>query len=106
MFELQERLGRFEAGVVVDAGPVAGVVGKEVLVLPDLNSAHLPSMLKARGVITERGGRAAHLAQVATERGLTIMLVTDAVTRYPDGLRVELEPNEGRIHTIGREEDE
>jgi hypothetical protein len=26
MFELQERLGRFEAGVVVDAGPVAGVV--------------------------------------------------------------------------------
>jgi phosphohistidine swiveling domain-containing protein len=105
MSELQKRLGKFSAGVIVDAGPVTGTVGSDVLVLPNLDPAHLPEMAKARAVITERGGKGAHLAQVALERGLTIMLVDDACTRYPAGLHVALEPSKGRIEILGRKEE-
>jgi phosphohistidine swiveling domain-containing protein len=96
-FEIQEELGHFECGVVVDAGPVHGTVGQEIVVLPDLHPDHIDMLLSAKGVITEAGGQLAHLAQVATERGITIMRVDGACARLPEGTKLALYPAEGKI---------
>ena len=97
MWELQERLGDFETPVVVDAGDVTGTVGKEIVVLPDLSPDHVGKITKARGIITQVGGKVAHIAQLALERSITIMRVDDAVTRFPAGTKLTLYPGEGRI---------
>lgn len=52
----------------------------------------------ARAIITEVGGQVAHLAQVALEKNITVMRVPDACSRYLAGVRVRLEPSEGKIH--------
>lgn len=96
-FELQERLGNFQCAVLVDAGPVEGKIGGEIIVLPNLDPIHLEKLYQARGIITQAGGRLAHLAQVALERGVTILLVPDAIDRFPDGQAVTLNPAEGKI---------
>lgn len=98
MFELQDRLGNFETPVVVDAGDVTGTVGKEIVVLPDLSPAHVAKIVKAKGIITQVGGKVAHIAQLALERSITIMRVDDAVTRFPEGTKLTLYPGEGRIY--------
>ena len=98
--ELQERLGSFRATVIVDAGEVTGVVGKDVLVVPDMRPEHVDAMLASRAVVAGVGGAGAHLAQVGAERNKTIMVVPDAVTRYPQGTPVRLVPAEGRIEVM------
>lgn len=98
MFELQERLGDFEAAVVVDAGSVEGEVGKTIVVLPGLQPDHVDKIVKAKGIITQTGGKVAHIALVALEKSITVMRVPDACTRYLVGSRVRLDPAEGKIH--------
>lgn len=100
--ELQERLGNFMCGVVVDGGPVSGTIGKEIVVLPDLRPDFLEAMVHAKAVITETGGKLAHLAQVALEKSITILLVPDAISRFPEGTSVSLEPATGFIRTFIR----
>ncbi len=85
MFELQWKLGNFEAPVIVDAGDVSGIVGEQIVTLPDLQPDHVDKIAKAEGIITQTGGKVAHIAQLALERSITIMRVTDAVTRFPAG---------------------
>ena len=97
MFELQTTLGRFTVAVIVDGDPVTGVVGKDIIVLPNLSPDHLPRLVNARGVVTEAGGKAAHLAQVALERSLPMMLMPDARTKLRDGDTITMTPAEGRI---------
>ncbi len=98
MFKLQEELGDYEAGVIVDGGGATGIVGKEILVLSDLGPEHASAALRATAIVTELGGQLAHLALVGRERGQTIMLVPDARTRYPEGAHLTLDPAEGKIH--------
>ena len=74
-----------------------GQIGGAIIVLPSLDPIHLEKLSQARGIITQAGGRLAHLAQVALERGVTIMLVSDAIDRFPEGQSVTLVPAEGRI---------
>ena len=97
---LQERLGDFQCGVITDGGGeyVSGTVGTEIIVLPDLHPDRLEMMLKARGVITEAGGQLAHLAQVAMERSIPIMLMPDATRVLREGMEIAMEPRTGRIH--------
>jgi phosphohistidine swiveling domain-containing protein len=95
--KIQDRLAGWKATVVVDAGEVYGVVGKDILVLPDMRPEHVEAMLKARAVIAEVGGAAVHLAQVGAEHNKTIMIVPDATTRYRKGVALTLVPAEGRI---------
>jgi phosphohistidine swiveling domain-containing protein len=97
-FELQEKLGDFEAPVIVDAGDVQGEVGKEIIVLPDLQPDHVDKIVRAKGIITQVGGKVAHIAQVALERSITIMRVENAVTRFPEGTKLSLYPSDGRIY--------
>lgn len=97
MGEIQQALGEFEATVIVDAGEIHGVVGKDIVVLPDLQPDHVEKIVGARAVITETGGRVAHIAQVALERNITVMRVPDACTRYPADTTLTLTPATGKI---------
>jgi phosphohistidine swiveling domain-containing protein len=97
-FDLQRALGNFEANVIVDNGTVTGIVGENVVVLPNLSPDHTVKVMGAKAIITERGGQLAHLAVVGMEMGWTIMLVKDAMTRYPEGMEVTLNPAEGLIN--------
>lgn len=97
MFELQRKLGNFECAVIVAGDDVSGVIGKEIVVLPDLHPDRLEAMSKALAVITEAGGAMAHLAQVALERRIPIVMVPDACVRYRDGMTVTICPSDGMI---------
>jgi phosphohistidine swiveling domain-containing protein len=98
-FDLQRKLGNWECGVVVSGEDVTGEVGKDILVLSDLDPKNLEAVMKSKAVITQAGGRLAHLALVAMEHCVPILLVPDALTRYPKGARLTLSPKNGRIHT-------
>ncbi|HTQ47476.1 MAG TPA: PEP-utilizing enzyme [Polyangiaceae bacterium] len=104
MFELQRRLGKFECAVVVGGSAVTGVVGKEVVVVPDLGPDRLPDVARARAIITQSGGKMAHLAQVMLGQNVPILRISDARERLRDGMRVTVEPEHGvvRIHTYDR----
>jgi len=97
MFGLQKQYANFEVGVLVPGRDVRGKIGKEVVVLPNLHPDHLEKLVGARAIITEAGGALAHLAQVALERSIPIVLVPDAVARYTEGLEVVVRPGVGRI---------
>jgi len=97
-YKLQEDLGNFEAAVVVDAGEVCGKVGEEIVVLPNLQPEHVDKIVKAKAIITETGGKVAHIAQLALERSITIMRVPDACHRFPVGTKMTLYPSEGEIY--------
>jgi hypothetical protein len=94
---LQRRLARWPATVVVDAGEVVGVVGEEILVVPDMRPEHHEAMCAARAVVAGVGGVGAHLAQLGVEQNKTAMVVPDAVARYPKGTTLRLVPAEGRV---------
>lgn len=102
-FRIQKELGNFSAGVVVDAGPVEGRAGDEILVLPNLHPDYLERALKAKAIITEAGGALAHLAVVAMERNITIMRVENACTKFPEGSKLRLEPATGKISFVNIE---
>jgi phosphohistidine swiveling domain-containing protein len=97
MFRLQEEYGNFECAVIVGGEEVTGVVGREIVVLPDLRPERLEKLLGARAIITEAGGKMAHLAQIALERSIPIVLVPDACARYPEGARLTVSSAEGKV---------
>lgn len=99
VYELQERLGRYECAVLV-AGhgqPVTGVIGKDIVVVPDLSMKHVDAVLGARAVITEAGGAGAHLALLATEKGTPILYSPFADHALRSGLCVTVFPDQGRV---------
>lgn len=103
-FALQERLGHYEC-MVLSRGDqlfLSGVVGKEIAVLPDLHPDRLDEVLRSQAVLTQAGGELSHLAQVATERRIPILLVPDALRRFPAGSRVNLYPDEGVVILASR----
>lgn len=96
-FELQRKLGRFECTVLSGTGYVSGVVGKDILVLPNLHPDHLPAMLRAKAVVANVGGRTAHLVQVALERNYPIVLVPGATTKFPADETLTIHLDTGRL---------
>ena len=97
MFRLQDELGDFEVTVLSDCGPVTGIVGAEIAVLPDLTKQHTEIALKSKALIAEQGGMLAHLTLVGMKAGITIFRVPDAIARYPKGTLLTLLPAEGTI---------
>lgn len=86
--------------VLVDpfTGPITGTVGEEIAVLAAARPEFVYLLERgARALIVERGGGTVHLAQVAREMGVAMALVTDAVTRYPEGTLLTFTPAESRI---------
>lgn len=96
---LQGELGDYTAAVINRGfNPITpGTVGKEILVIPSLSPDYFERAIRSRGIITEAGGAMAHLAQVAGEYGIPILLVENARKRFPEGLRVILDTNRGCI---------
>ena len=98
---LQEELCGFQCAVLSPGPPgaeeIEGRVGDDIVVLADLNPDHLSEILTARAVITEQGGELAHLAQVAMERSIPMLLCRDARKLYPKGKLVRVDPSNGAI---------
>lgn len=104
MGQLQAQFGQHKVTVIVKGSKslVHGTVGKEILVVKSLHPDYLSQALKSELVITEAGGAMAHLAQEATANGLPIVLVRDAVDKFPKGtmMTVDLDTGDMRIHDL------
>jgi hypothetical protein len=97
-WRIQEMLS-FKVGVLVDSGDVLGVVGKEILVLPNLSPQHAEAAMApgVRGIITEAGGELAHLSVIGREQGWTIMRHEAATDVYKPGAKLLMMPGVGEI---------
>lgn len=100
MFLVQEAVAGVSCGILVSGPAVEGVVGEDVIVLPNLAPDHLSKLLTARAVITEQGGALAHLAQVALERSIPMVRVDEACTRYTPGLHVRVDATRGEVRLL------
>ena len=94
---IQRELGGFQCTVLVGGDDVYGVVGHDVIVVPDLHPDRLDEVLRGRAVITEAGGAVAHLAQVARERSLPMVRVEGAMAKFRPGMSLCVLANEGRV---------
>jgi phosphohistidine swiveling domain-containing protein len=82
---------------LVDAGRVIGKVGKGILILADMQPKHVSKLVNKRALLVEVGGATSHLATVAREMGVTVALVPDARQLYPDGTKLDVDPENGLI---------
>lgn len=99
---IQKKFGKFEC-TVLSEGPhrVTGVVGVDILVLPDLNPDRLESILKAKALVTQEGGRGAHLVLVSLERNVPVVRVPQALERFRPGMVVTVDTEKGVITIPG-----
>jgi phosphohistidine swiveling domain-containing protein len=81
-------------------GSVSGVVGEDIIVLPDMAASHVPSVMEARGVVAETGGPLTHLAIVSRGFGIVLMVMPDAATELRPGMRVVLNPKRCEIIVV------
>lgn len=93
----QRELGRFDCAVLSGGAEVTGRVGLEVVVLPNLSPAHTEAVLGAKAVIAERGGELVHLAIVAREAGIPMVVVPGALSKFPVGTMVSVDTAAGRV---------
>jgi pyruvate,water dikinase len=76
----------------------AGDLGSDyILVCPSTDPGWTPLFMHAKGLIVERGGVLSHGAIVARDFGLPAVVYEDATRRIPDGARIEVDGNRGRI---------
>jgi phosphohistidine swiveling domain-containing protein len=99
-FQLQTELADYKIHVLSGLLDVTGVVGEDVVVLPDLSPHRIDALEGARAVITEQGGALAHLAQVALERGLVMVRVKGAVQKFPTGTKLTISLSQGEIEIL------
>lgn len=78
-------------------GKVTGIVGEDIIVIPDMHPSREPDVRAARGIVTEVGGQLCHLAVVSREAGKTVMLMPDACDVLTPGMRVALIPGRCEI---------
>jgi phosphohistidine swiveling domain-containing protein len=87
----------------IGRGLVTGVVGQDIIVLPNMHPSHFEAVVAARGVVAEVGGQMAHLAVVSRELGKTLMVLPDACSLLQPGVRVQLDPARCEIRVIETE---
>jgi len=106
MWEVQEALLGFEAtvlcgsgwakGEVVHARPDEDCTGK-IAVIPTAGPRYTIPAMTALATITEQGGPLAHLAVIGTEKGIKLVRVPGARTRYPVGIEITVDCTRGRV---------
>lgn len=79
------------------AGRVTGIVGEDIIVLPDMGTDHLDVVMRADGVVAEAGGELAHLVIVCKGLGKTVMIMPGACSILYPGLCVTLLPERCEI---------
>jgi phosphohistidine swiveling domain-containing protein len=100
-FRLQQQFGDFECAVVIGGPFVRGRVGEEIAVVKDLHPDRVPEVENAKAIITQAGGKMAHLAVLSMERGIPVLRVEDALEEFPKGLLLEIDPSAGKIVKCG-----
>lgn len=107
---MEEKTSLLCKGLVVSSGIAHGRIRKElkedcevtsqdILVLESSNPSYALEVMKAGGVIMERGGRLAHLCIVAMEMGIPcITQVEGATSILKEGQKVVLDAYEGGVY--------
>lgn len=118
LFALQEELMGFEALVLCGTGKAEGKVihaapdevittANAIVVVPNASpDYYIPahSACKLGGaVIAATGHELAHLAVVGVEDGLRVVVVEEALVRYPEGVTVEVDCSRGRVEIDDRD---
>lgn len=85
------------ARIVLDPAAAAGLGADVILVCPSTDPAWTPLFAHARGLVMERGGALSHGAIVARDFGLPAVVCPDATRLIPDGARLRIDGNSGRI---------
>ncbi len=113
MLDVQSSYGGFEAVVLAGHGTYTGYAAHpkpntplpdhSIAILPYLSPSYLDVMMEAfsKGgmIVAERGGRAAHLAQIAQEHHIPIVLVPNALEIYPPGVPLMVNLDQGWIRS-------
>lgn len=97
MGSVQKAFGEFKCTVLVTGPYVWGVVGRDVAVLKNLHPDNLDVMLRSKAVITEAGGALVHLANVARERNIPIVLIQGARETFKRGMTVAISTESGEV---------
>ena len=85
------------ARIVLDPREAGDLGSDYILVCPSTDPGWTPLFVHAKGLIVERGGVLSHGAIVARDFGLPAVVLEDAIRRIPDGARIEVDGNRGRI---------
>lgn len=80
--------------------PVAG--SRDILWLEDLSVTRAPFLEGARGVLAGRGGVLSHLAILARERGIPVVVDPKAPRRLRPGDRVRLDGASGQVERVDK----
>lgn len=89
------------ARVVLDIGDAALLEPGDILVAPLTDPGWAPLFLAAGGVVVDVGGQISHAVIVSRELGLPCVIsATDATTRIPDGARIEVDGDNGRVTVL------
>ncbi len=100
LIRVQREYCHFSCGVLVSGPTVSGVVGENIVVLPNLSMDYYEAACRASAIITEAGGALVHMAIVLREQGVPIVLVPDARKRYPKGTSVIVDAEHGDVRII------
>ena len=79
--------------------PLAGFREGDILVAPMVHPAWLAEVLRAGGVVAEAGGWLSHMAIVARERNVAMIVGVAGLDRIADRTRLRLE-SDGRVEVV------
>ena len=97
----RDQAGSSLRGVPTSPGIVRGRVGKEILVCKMTTPAHVPLMMKSKGIITELGGILSHAAIVSRElKKPCIVAVPHAIKKLKKGAMIEMNGMTGIIKHV------
>ena len=86
------------ARVILDPADPFALEPGDIMVAPLTDPAWTPLFMAAGGVVVNVGGQISHAIIVSRELGLPcVVSVTGATERIPDGARIEVDGNTGRI---------
>lgn len=95
-----EGIARGRAALVLDPA-AAGEVGGKVLVAPMTDPGWVYLMVRARGLVVERGNPLSHTAILGRELGIpTVVGVEEATRRIRDGDELEINGGSGLVRIV------
>lgn len=76
-----------------------GISKSDILVLKSSDPSYAVEVMRAGGIIMERGGRLAHLCVVALEMGIPCITQAEGAMKIlNDGMKIVLDANEGVVY--------
>ncbi|MCX6744498.1 MAG: PEP-utilizing enzyme [Candidatus Parcubacteria bacterium] len=88
-------LFNYEIGLPID------IKSYEIIIMQSTNTALLPAMLKAKGIITEMGGALSHASVICREFRIPCLVgVEDALFTFENGDKIEIDSNNNLVRLI------